>query len=272
MGVNRNTRGRREAILRRLNRVGRALVDDLAAEFETTPQTIRKDLNALAESGRVMRFHGGASLLAGTEYTGIEIRERIACEQKALIGQAAAALVPDNASLMINTGTTTAAAARLLSGHSGLRALLDSVSLANEMKAFAGIELMVPGGVVRPGDGTIVGEPAVEFIRQFRFDLALVGVAAISMDGTLLDFDLREAAIARAMMENARTVILLADSTKFERMAPVRVGHLEQVRTLITDAGHPPELEALCCACEADMIVADGAASRRRGKDGIDRT
>ena len=223
--------------------------------LDTTPQTVRKDLNALAEDGSVMRFHGGAALLAGTEYTSFEIRKEIARAEKEKIGQQVAKQVPDNTAVVINAGTTTAAAARNLTRHAGLKVLTDSVAVANEIKGFPGVETMVPGGVVRRSDGAILGEASVDFIRLFRSDIAVIGAAAVAKDGSLLDYDLREASVARAIIANARHVILAADSTKFERIAPVCIGHLEQVHALVTDERCPPALRALCEAHEVDLTL-----------------
>lgn len=233
------------------------MVEDLADLFDTTPQTIRKDLNLLADEGRVMRFHGGASLLAGTEYTGYEARQKIAAEQKQRIGRAAAALVPDNTAIIINAGTTTAEVARNLGGHTGLKVVTDNVEVANKIRRLSGSEVMVPGGIVRASDGAILGESAVEFIRQFRADIAIVGCAAIASDGALLDYDLREAAVARAILGCSRNVILTADSSKFERMAPVCIGQLQQMRTLVTDKGCPAELRNLCRSLGVGLTLAD---------------
>jgi DeoR family glycerol-3-phosphate regulon repressor len=115
---------------------------------------------------------------------------------------------------------------------------------------------MVPGGLVRRTDGVIFGETAVDFIRQFRADIALIGSAAIARDGSLLDYDLREASVARAIIGSARHVILAADSTKFDRIAPVCIGHMSQVQTLVTDAGCPPELRTLCKAHGVNLFEA----------------
>ncbi|NDR57007.1 MULTISPECIES: DeoR/GlpR family DNA-binding transcription regulator [Aliiruegeria] len=257
MKTGRNTKARQQAILRHLHQNGRAMVEDLAAFFETTPQTIRKDLNILAEEGRVMRFHGGAALLAGSEYTGYEVRQQIARDQKERIARAAAKLVPNNTAIIINTGTTTAEVARCLGQHSGLKIVADSVLVANETRHFPGVEVMVPGGVVRGSDGAILGESAVEFIRQFRADLAIVGCAAIASDGALLDYDLREAAVARAILGCSRNVILTADSSKFERMAPVCIGNLQQMRTLVTDKACPAELRNLCRSLGVGLVLAE---------------
>lgn len=256
MKPSKNTQTRHAAILRHLKQNGRATVDELAELFSTTPQTIRKDLNLLSDEGRVMRFHGGASLLAGTEYTQFEVRQEIARDEKETIGRAVADLVPSHTAVIINSGTTTAAAARHLASHAGLKVVTDSVSVANEIRGFPGVEVMVPGGIVRPSDGAILGEAAVDFIRQFRADVAVIGAAAVAQDGALLDYDLREASVARAIIENARHVILAADSSKFERMAPVCIGHLSQVRTLVTDQRCPAALKALCQSHGVGLVEA----------------
>lgn len=254
--ISRHARARRASILSHLRQVGRASVDDLAALCLTTPQTIRKDLNALADEGRVIRFHGGASLLVGTEYTGFDLRKEIAREEKERIGRAVAARIPGNVAVLVNAGTTTAAAARHLDRHAGVKLVTDSVVVANDTRGFAGVEVMVPGGIVRPSDGAILGEAAIDFIRQFRADIAVIGAAAVAADGALLDYDLREVAVARAMIESARNVILAVDSSKFDRMAPVCIGHLHQVNMLVTDRNCPVALAALCAAKDVDLVLA----------------
>lgn len=256
MKPGRNTQARQMAILRHLKRTGRALVDDLAALMDTTPQTIRKDLNSLAESNQIVRFHGGAALIAGTEYTSFDARREIARDEKDAIGRAIASEIPDHSSVIINSGTTTIAAAAHLSRHVGLKIVTDSVLLANILREFPGIEVMVPGGFVRNSDGAILGESAVEFIRQFRADTAIVGAAAIAPDGSLLDYDLREASVSKAIIASARNVILAADSTKFGRLAPVCFGGLDQIDTLVSDRGCPGDLRRLCAASDVGLRLA----------------
>ncbi len=256
MKTSRSALTRQAAILKHLQKNGRALVDDLAAMFRTTPQTIRKDLNALADENQIARFHGGAAFVGGTEYTGFAVRREIARDAKDAIGRAVAALIPNNSSLIINAGTTTASVANNLMHHVGLKAVTDSVLLANEIREFVGVEVMVPAGVIRKSDGAILGEEAVDFIRQFRVDTAVIGAAAIAKDGTLLDFDLREASVARAIIENARNVILAADGMKFGRAAPVCIGRLEQIDTLVTDQSCPKALRELCQTLGVQLVLA----------------
>lgn len=259
MNIEGKFNSRQMAILGQTRQRGRVFVDELAELYSTTPQTIRKDLQVLADAGEIMRFHGGASLLAGIEYTSFEIRRNIAAAQKDLIGQMVAKHIPNNVALMINIGTTTAAVAKHLSMHVGVKVVTDNVNIANELRLFSGVEVMVPGGVVRRSDGAILGGAAVDFIRQFRADIAVIGAAAIAQDGALLDYDLREAHVARAIIENAHHVILAADSSKFDRSAPIRIGSLSQVHTFVTDRCRSQAISDLCNKHQIELIEAQSS-------------
>lgn len=237
---------------------GRVLVDDLAARFAVSPQTIRKDLNALCDARALGRVHGGAVFPSGIANLEYEARRQIAADAKTRIGRAAAALIPDNASLFINIGTTTEAVSEALLDHDGLMVITNNINVANRMRVYPGFEVVIAGGVVRPSDGGIVGEAAVDFIEQFKVDFAVIGTSAIDADGALLDFDYREVKVAQAIIANARHVILVADSTKFERTAPVRIARIAQVDTFITDACPAGALRELCAENEVRLIETGG--------------
>jgi DeoR family glycerol-3-phosphate regulon repressor len=226
---------RHHAILELARQQGRVTVDDLAARFDVTPQTIRKDLNDLCDQKLLARVHGGAIISSGAENVGYDARRLIAHGEKAAIGKAIAALIPDHSSLFINIGTTTEAVAQALLQHTGLMVITNDLIVANTMRLYPNIEVTIACGIVRRADGGIVGEAAVDFIRQFKVDYAVISASAIEQDGTLLDFDFREVKVTQAIIANARNVILAADSTKFERSAPVRIGDLRQVGTFVTD-------------------------------------
>ncbi|KAB2955303.1 MAG: DeoR/GlpR transcriptional regulator [Rhizobiaceae bacterium] len=235
---------------------GRVLVDDLATHFNVTPQTIRKDLNDLCDQRLLTRIHGGALFPSGIENVEYEARRKIAAEEKEAIGRAAAALIPDNASLFINIGTTTEAVSKALLDHSGLMVITNNINVANRMRVFPSIEVVIAGGVVRGSDGGVVGEAAVDFIKQFKVDYAVIGASAIDHDGAVLDYDFREVKVAQAIIANARHVILVSDSTKFERTAPVRIAHLSQVDTFITDRCAIPSIRKICEEAEVNLIEA----------------
>ncbi|EKF17564.1 DeoR/GlpR family DNA-binding transcription regulator [Nitratireductor pacificus] len=233
---------------------GRVLVDDLAAHFNVTPQTIRRDLNELCDRRLLSRIHGGALLPSGIQNVEYEARRKIAAEEKRAIGRAAAGLIPDRASLFVNIGTTTEAVSDALLDHEGLMVITNNINVANRMRVYPSFEVIIAGGVVRGSDGGIVGEAAVDFIRQFKVDYAVIGVSAIDQDGALYDFDFREVKVAQAIIANARHVILVSDSTKFDRGAPVRIGHISQVHTFITDSCPASSVRALCAESGVHLI------------------
>lgn len=233
---------------------GRVSVDDLAVRFKVTPQTIRKDLNDLCRARILSRIHGGAVFPSGTENMEYEQRRLISEIEKRDIGRAAAELIPDNASLFINIGTTTEAVSHALLQRAGLMVITNNINVANRLRVYPQFEVIIAGGVVRASDGGIVGEAAVDFMRQFSVDYAVIGVSAIDQTGALLDYDFREVKVARAIIENARHVILVADSTKTERTAPVRIAHLSQVTTFVTDTCKSEGLRKICADNEVNLI------------------
>lgn len=233
---------------------GRVLVDELAARFAVTPQTIRKDLNDLCDARALNRIHGGAVFPSGNENVKYEARRSMAANEKQAIGRAAADLIPDNSSLFINIGTTTEAVGDALIDHKELMVITNNINVANHLRIFPSIEVVIAGGVVRGSDGGIVGEAAVDFIRQFKVDFAVIGVSAIDEDGALLDFDFREVKVAQAIIANARHVILVSDASKFERTAPVRIGHISQVQTFITDHCPSDSIRTICAEQDVHLI------------------
>jgi DeoR family glycerol-3-phosphate regulon repressor len=238
---------------------GRVSVEGLADRFNVTPQTIRKDLNDLCERGVLQRYHGGAILASGTANLGYEARRKLATEEKRRIGLKAASLIPDSSSLLINIGTTTEQVAAALRGKHGLLVITNNMNVANILQGYEQIEIIVAGGVVRHLDGGVVGEAAVDFIRQFKVDYAVIGTSAIDEDGTLLDFDYREVKVAQAIINCARRSILVADSMKFERTAPVRIGHISQLDYFVTDTHPPARLRELCRDSEVALEIAGAA-------------
>ena len=235
---------------------GRVQVDELAAHFNVTPQTIRMDLNSLCANRVLVRFHGGALFAEANENVEYEARRQIAAAEKAAIGRETARLIPDQSSLFINIGTTTEAVGHSLIDHKGLMVVTNNINVANSLRLYPSFEVAIAGGVVRPSDGGIVGEAAIDFINQFRVDFAVIGTSAIDLDGSLLDFDFREVKVAQAIIANARHVILVADSTKFARRAPVVIAKLKQVDTFVTDRITEPSIRQICDEGDVRVIEA----------------
>lgn len=234
-----------------------ASVEQLAAALGVTLQTVRRDVHRLAEQGLVTRFHGGVRLPGSTvENLAHTQRESLNAEGKARIARAVAAQVPNGCSLILNIGTTTEAIARALLRHRGLRVITNNLNVATILCANADCEVIVAGGVVRARDHAIVGEAAVDFMRQFRVDIALIGISGIESDGTLRDFDLREVKVAQTIIAQAREVWLAADQSKFNRPAMVQLARLSQIDRLFTDAPPPEPFPALLHEAQVQCTVA----------------
>ncbi len=225
---------------------GSMTVEQLAEILGVTLQTVRRDVQRLAEAGLLARFHGGVRVPSSTiENIAHPQRESLHAEGKARIARAVARQVPNDCSLILNIGTTTEAIAKALLHHTGLRVITNNLNVAAILSGNPACEVIVVGGVVRARDRGIVGEAAVDFIRQFKVDIALIGISGIESDGTLRDYDYREVKVAQTIIEHAREVWLAADSSKFNRPAMVELATLAQVDRLFTDAPPPEPFPAL---------------------------
>lgn len=248
------TTERQKEILDLVKAEGRVFVEDLVKRFDVTPQTVRADLKLLSKANKLVRFHGGAQATDGRSNVEYEARRQIAAPQKIAIGRAAAKMIPNNASLFINIGTTTEAFSDALIDHKGLMVITNNINVASSLRLSQENEVIIAGGVVRSSDGGVVGEAAVDFINNFKVDYAIIGSSAIDSDGSLLDYDFREVRVSQAIIQNSRHVILVADSTKLERSAPVRIGHISQVDTLFTDIIKHEKFAAACKQAEVEVI------------------
>jgi DeoR family glycerol-3-phosphate regulon repressor len=244
---------RHAAILDVARRTGSVSVDELAEKLAVTPQTIRKDLNILARQSMLARVHGGAVVTSGTDNLAYPERRTVAAPAKAAIGAAAAALVPNGASLFINIGTTTEAIATALVDHRDLMIITNNLNVADILGGRPGIEVIAAGGRVRASDRAVVGALATDFIRGFRVDMALIGASALDPDGTFLDFDVDEVRVSQTIIRHARRVLLAIDASKLGRAAPVRIGDMADVDYLITDATDE-QLDDACAAAGTEVI------------------
>ena len=245
---------RHKQIIDIARRTGRVTVDKLAEELSVTPQTIRKDLNELCDRSLLSRVHGGAVITSGVDNVEYEARRMLARQEKQAIGIAASALIPNHASLFINIGTTTEEVARALIKHTGLLVITNNLNVVDILYRSPSIEVIVVGGKIRAVDRAAVGSFAVEFIRNFRVDFAIIGASAIDEDGSLLDFDMNEVQVSQTIIEYSRQVVLVADSQKLGRPAPVRIGHISDVDVYVTDRLSSTRLASVCETHKVQVI------------------
>lgn len=239
---------------------GRVLVEDLAQRFEVTLQTIRRDLGDLAEAGLIDRVHGGAVARTGVVNIGYEQRRRMNDDAKTAIARACAAEIPENSSLILNLGTTTEAVARELINHRNITVITNNMNVANILLPNPGCDIIVTGGSLRRSDGGLVGELTTQFFEQFKVDIAIIGSSALDLDGDLLDFDLAEVRVSRAILKQARRCFLVTDHSKLGRSAPARIASLSEVDTFFTDRPLPDPLAASCKEWGTRVVLATPAA------------
>jgi DeoR family glycerol-3-phosphate regulon repressor len=236
---------RHNGIVSLVRQRGFMAIEALANHFDVTVQTIRRDLNLLAEEGRVLRYHGGAGLPSSIENIDYTARQVMNPAEKDRIARLVAQEIPAHASLFVNIGTTTEAVARALTGHRDLQVITNNLNVAATLARSTDFKIILTGGTVRNRDGGIVGAASCDMIGQFRVDFGIIGISGIDEDGTLLDFDADEVRAAQAILRNARQVFLVADHTKFARRPMVRMGLITEVTALFTDEPPPPAIAKL---------------------------
>lgn len=255
-----NLNPRQTEILSLARSLGRVMVDDLAKHFDVAVQTIRRDLGDLADLGHLDRVHGGAVPRQGMVNIAYERRRKLNAAGKQAIGAAVAAAIPENSSIILTLGTTTEAVAQALMHHRNLTVITNNMNVANILGANPGCDIMVAGGALRRSDGGLVGALTAEFFGQFKVDIAVLGASALDHDGDLLDYDLAEVRVSRAILAQARSTFVVADHMKLTRSAPARIASLSQVAKLFTDQPLPSELARRCAEWGCEVVVAPALA------------
>lgn len=248
---------RQEFILEKLKDIGNVQVDDLASSFEVTTQTIRRDLSELCDRGLAARIHGGAKRAISTSTVAYEQRRSIDTNAKNLIAQQAATLIGNDCSVALNIGTTTEQVASAIKYHKGLTVITNNINVVHSLRGSRIKSLITVGGEVRLSDGAIVGSEAVESFRNYRVDFAVIGASSLDEDGSVLDFDPREVAVARAILANARQRILVCDSSKFNVSATHRICHIGELDYVVTNAVLPCEFEETARHSNTKIILTD---------------
>lgn len=235
---------RHDAIIERVKQQGYVSTEELVEQFAVSPQTIRRDLNDLANQNMILRHHGGAALALPSSSVNTPWHDRKATQtaEKARIAQRVASNIPDGATLFIDIGTTPEAVAHALLDHNNLRIVTNNMNVATTLMVKEDFRIILAGGELRSRDGGIIGEATLDFISQFRLDFGILGISGIDSDGSLLEFDYHEVRTKRAIIENSRNVILVVDHSKFGRNAMVNLGSINLVNAIYTDALPPADI------------------------------
>jgi len=233
---------RQERMLRFVEQRQRVTVADICDQFGVSVATARRDLEALAERGRVRRVHGGALAIhrAPPELPALQRAGEQAAEKRR-IGQAAAALVADGETVFLSSGTTTLEVARSLRSQRHLTVITNSLLALNELADTPEITLVGLGGLLRRSEMSFIGHITEQALAEVRADKVIIGIRAIDAEQGLTNDFLPETMTDRAIMRIAREVIVVADHSKCGRVSAAFVAPLSAMRTLVTDSGTPPE-------------------------------
>lgn len=244
---------RHDAIVELVRQQSYVSTEELVEHFAVSPQTIRRDLNDLAEQNKIHRHHGGAALPSSSVNAAYNDRKIMWSDQKARIAARVASQIPDGSTLFIDIGTTPEAVAHALLEHRDLRIVTNNLNVATLLTPKEDFRILLAGGEVRSRDGGIMGEATLDFISQFRLDYGILGISGIDMDGSLLEFDYHEARIKRAIIENSRNVMLVTDHSKFGRNAMVNLGNMSLIDYMFTDQKPPESVMALISKYEVQL-------------------
>jgi DeoR family transcriptional regulator, glycerol-3-phosphate regulon repressor len=248
---------RQAAIFTLVQENGFATIDDLAKRFDVSTQTIRRDIMRLDELKLLRRFHGGAGLHeAAARPSRAHKTQSPLPSAKARIGDAVAALIPDGASVFLDVGTTVETVTRALSSHEHLQIVTPSVTAAALLASAPVASVIVTGGLIRGPDGSLVGDAAVAAVSRFKLDWAVIGCSGFEDDGTVMDVDLLQVEVKQHMLTRSRRALLVAESSKLQRRAVVKLAPLAAFNILVTDQELPAHLAEVARASGCEVKIA----------------
>jgi DeoR family glycerol-3-phosphate regulon repressor len=228
--------GRQRDILALIETDGTQYIDDLAARFHLTTQTIRRDINTLCALGFARRFHGGVSVPVEGRNISINARAVLNSQAKQRIAERVAAAIEPGSTVFMGIGSTVQFVANALRKHQGLRIVTNNIDVALTLSETPSIEVHMTGGLMRHNDRDVVGADVPRFFEKFFASYAVIGAGALHASSGVLDFSYSEAQITAALIDNSRTTVLAADASKWTRSASVKVVPFNKIHFLYTDA------------------------------------
>lgn len=251
---------RQTEIFRLVTRQGYATIDALARRFQTSHQTIRRDIILMDRAGLLKRFHGGVGIADGRTRLHYDDKRQLAIDAKRAIAAEAARRIGEKMTVFIDVGTTAEALARcLLPRRSRCRVVTPNLNVGLLLAGHPTIETIVASGVARTRDGAVVGPLAIGLIQQFSFDYAFIGFSGFDTDGAPMDFDMDKVMVKRAAMARAAVATGLADASKYRRQASIRLGDTDVLDELVSDMPPPAGLAGALGTAGVEMAVAPSA-------------
>jgi DeoR/GlpR family transcriptional regulator of sugar metabolism len=245
---------RHDLILALVAERGSMSVTDLHRRLKVSRETIRRDIALLASRNGLRKTHGGALSIETVEPS-MALRQTTNAEGKRAIGQCAAALVPDGASVIISSGTTTQCVAEALTHRRNLTVFTNDLASCGRLLGRNGNRVFMLGGEVTVNGGAF-GPDATAMLANYYADFAFIGAGAVSSTPSLMDFSREEGELHSVILNSARTAAVVADRTKFNRFAPVRLRNFEKVRYVVTDAAPDQPIVDALTSLSIELLIA----------------
>ena len=235
---------------------GSATIRSLSERLGVSRETIRRDITTLAGQNRLKQIRGGAVSMTQSE-PDFDKRQTVNAAGKKAIGFLAASLVPDGASVIIDSGTTTQAVARALATRSNLKVFTNDITICLQLGRINGNEVTLLGGRLQSHEDSVVGWDAVNSLSNYYADFAFVGAGAISSEPSLFDFSRDASELRGRMLGAAKTRVVVADHSKFGQVASNRVPGFHEVTHVITDQRPTQDMCDILAGCKLELLVAD---------------
>jgi DeoR/GlpR family transcriptional regulator of sugar metabolism len=263
-----DAKSRRDRIEHRVRVEREVAFAELAAEFDVSEMTIRRDVEALESLGVVRRVVGGAIALKGKDSEpSFATRVAVAAEEKRHIADAVAGLISPDETLILDSGSTALAVARSLRGRGlGLTVVTPSVLAALELVDDPDTTIVLTGGELRPGELSLIGPATEDTLSNYNCDTFVMGVAGIDGERGISDYHQAESRVKRAAAKRADRVVVAADKSKLGRVTFVSIAALADVHVVITDGApdHPALVAARGVGVEVICVPGSGDVSEAR--------
>ena len=234
---------RLQKVLRCVQERGSVPIRELSTQFHVSESTIRRDLDDLAARGLLKRTHGGAIFSQGKSILErvYDEKQSLQLEEKRAIAQAAARYVEEGDTILLDSGTTAYQLALCLAEKKNLTVITHDLYLAANVEFDPTTTVVLTGGLKRANQKVLIGGMVEDFIAQLRVDTAFLTADAVSADFGVSNAGFFESGIKANIVKAGKRVVLLADHTKFEEAAAVKVCSLRDIGWIITDRGLSPE-------------------------------
>lgn len=248
---------RRALIMQIVNAEGRVKVKELAEKFNTSPVTIRNDLNELQQRGLVFRSHGGAVNPDVKIYESpFPERTQSHSEEKRRIGILAATLLRDGETIVLSAGTTTEEIAKQIKTRRHLQVITNGVNIANQLLGSRSVQTIILGGTLQADSASIVGSGIEDMLSQLSADKLFLGAVGCDPDFGVSSGNLEESMVSKSMLSIARKVIVVADASKFYKRSISRVASFSEIDIVITDKSLPRNIQEKILSFGCDLLLA----------------